>query len=55
MKKTNIISHTANNISHSRLGVEINVTPEPLWKLVIVDVSCKHKMLVDDEFVINKL
>lgn len=29
-KKTNIISHTANYIIHSRLGVEINVTPEPL-------------------------
>lgn len=29
-KKANIHSHTANNISHSRLGVEINVTPQPL-------------------------
>lgn len=30
-------------ISRSRFGVEINVSPKPLSKLIIVDVSCKRQ------------
>lgn len=30
-------------MSYSRFGVEINVSPKPLGKLIIVNVSCKHK------------
>lgn len=31
-------------ISNSRFGVEVNVSPKPLGKLIIVDVSCKQKV-----------
>lgn len=38
-----------NNIRCSRFRVEINVTPEPLRKLGIVDVSCKRRGSVDED------
>lgn len=37
-----------NNIKYSRFRVKVNVTPEPLGKLSIVDVSCKHRPVDED-------
>lgn len=41
-----------NNIKYSRFRVKVNVTPEPLRKLGIVDVSCKRRPVDED---INRL
>lgn len=42
------IPENHNNISYSRFGVEVNVPPEPLGKLIVVYVSYKHRRTVCD-------